>query len=203
MSFRIKKYRLTCSKIGCEFNKTLPLYSSKDQYLLSDNTKISVNYFRKDGWCNTCQDYRQLFSPKSLEQIKIEVNAIENRFNNSGFLGFNKKRLPEDVELFDLNNKILDVLRRRTVISNICTICRGSDLAFWDTETFIKNKISHPNCSGHFKIEEGVLIIGSNLGYGGTSFSNLNETEFRHDYINWTRQKGNLFDSNDNILMSN
>ena len=203
MSFRIKKYRLTCSKIGCAFNKTLPLYGSKDQYLLSDGTKVSASHFRKDGWCNTCREYCEIFAPKSLEQIKFEINAIENRFNNSGFWGFNKKRPPEDVELFDLNKKVLDILRRRKVIENICTLCHGTDVEFWGIEDFVNYKISHPNCSGHFKIEEGVLVIGSNLGYGGTSFKNLNENKFREEYINWTRQSGKLLDPNDTILISN
>ena len=200
MSLRIKKYRLTCTKIGCTFAKTLPLYNSKDNYLLSDGTKFSVNYFRVDGWCKKCNDYCQIFAPKDLAKIKSEIYDIENRFNNSGFLGFNKKRSPEDIELFNLNKKIIDILRRRKIVTNMCTSCNGTDITFFDFESFISSKIPHQNCSGHFQLEEGFLIIGSNLCYATTSFKNINESEFRDEYTNWMLQKGKLLDPNDRVL---
>ena len=82
----------------------------------------------------------------------------------------------------------------------MCTSCNGTDITFFGFESFISSKIPHQNCSGHFQLEEGFLIIGSNLCYATTSFKNINESEFRDEYTNWMLQKGKLLDPNDRVL---
>ena len=111
MSFRLKVFRLTCSKIGCGYHKLLPINNSQDEYLLSDNTTIPAHHFHAGGWCGNCNDYRIIYSPKPLEKIKSEMLDIENRYNNSGFMGLFKEKPKMDVELWELNSKILDILR--------------------------------------------------------------------------------------------
>jgi hypothetical protein len=201
MSFRIKKYRLTCSKIGCTYHKILPLYSSRDQYLLTDNSTISTDYFSVEGWCETCDAYQKIFWPKSIEQIKVEIFDIENRYKNSGFLGFGKVKSQKDIELWNLNYQILDVLRRRKKNINCCYKCKGTIFHIWGVETFLNYKINHPKCGGIFKIEEGEILIGSNLAYAGTSFKGW-ETETREEYLNSRKAKGNgrLLDPDDKVI---
>jgi|GEM_PF-4297152 len=199
MSFRLKKYRLTCSKIGCRYHKILPLYSSGDKYLLSDNSTISTDYFSADGWCETCNSYQKIFSPKSIEQIKIETFDIENRYNKSGFLGFGKVKSQAEIDLWELNKKILDVLRRRNNIFQYCYKCKGTDINIWDIKTVLNHKIIHPKCGGIFQIEEGLIVIGSNLGYAGSTFTGQ-ETEIREEYLNSRNKKGKLLDPNDKII---
>lgn len=199
MSFRIKKYRLTCKKLGCTYNKLLPLGSSGDQYLLSDNSTISTEFFSVDGWCETCNSYQKIFAPKSLEQIKVETLDIENRYNKSGFLGFGKVRSQADIDLWELNKKILDVLRRRDDKSIRCYQCRGSEINIWSIETFTNHKIIHPKCGGIFQIEEGLIVLGSNLAYAGSTFTG-NEKETRDEYLNSRKNKSRLLDPNDKFI---
>lgn len=200
MSFRLTKYRITCSKIGCRFDKVLPLLGSNDKYLLSDNTTINAYEVRVDGWCNTCNDFCKIFAPKSLDQIKSEMFDIEDRYNNSGFLGFNKKRSIEDVELFELNKKILDLLRKRKSTFHKCVVCNGEDIKIFNIQTLLNHKILHPNCTGYFIIEKGTLVIGSNLGYGRTSFTHFDESAYGQAYTNSVQNKGQLLDVDDNVL---
>lgn len=199
MSFRIKKYRLTCSKIGCTYHKLLPLHSSGDQYLLSDNSTISADFFSVDGWCETCDSYQRIFAPKSVEQIKVETIDIEKRYNNSGFLGFGKVKPQADIDLWELNKKILDVLRRRNDNTIRCYQCKGTNVNIWNTDTFKNHKIIHPKCGGIFKIEEGLIVLGSNLAYAGTTF-NDSETQIREEYLSSRKNKGRLLDPQDKFI---
>jgi hypothetical protein len=199
VSFRLKKYRLTCAKTGCRYHKILPLYSSGDEYLLSDNSTISIDFFSADGWCETCNSYQKIFSPKSIEQIKIETFDIENRYNKSGFLGFAKVRSQTDIELWELNKKILDVLRRRTDISQCCYKCQGTNINIWDIKTFLTHRIIHPKFGGIFQIKEGLIVIGSNLAYAGSTFTDQ-EAEIRGEYLSSRNIKGKLLDPNDKII---
>jgi len=125
---------------------------------------------------------------------------IEDRYNNSGFFGFNKKRSNEDIELFEMNKKILDLLRKRKITSQKCVVCNGENVKIYSIETLLNHKILHPNCTGYFKIEKGVLVIGSNLGYGHTSFSNFDESAYAQAYMSSVRNKGQLLDEDDNVL---
>lgn len=200
MSLRLKRYRLNCSKPGCAFEKVLPLFHSSDKYLLSDKTTVSADAFYVDGWCNSCKDFCKIFSPKSLAQIKTEMFDIEDRFNKSGFLGFNKTRSHSDISLFERNKKILDLLIKRKNNSPKCMACNGEDIKILDIETLFNHKTPHPNCSGHFTIEEGLLVIGSKLGYGSISFKNFDELAYKEEYEYERAKKGRLLDENDNFL---
>jgi len=200
MSLRLKCYRLKCSESGCAFEKVLPLVRSSDRYLLSDKTTIDVDALCVDGWCNSCKGFCKIFSPKSLSQIKTEMFDIEDRFNNSGFLGFNKIRSHQDEWLFERNKKILDFLIKRKNNSSKCTVCNGEDIKIWDIEVLINHKTPHPNCTGHFTVEEGLLVIGSKLGFCGISFTNFDELAYKEEYEYARAKRGRLFDENDNFL---
>lgn len=142
---------------------------------------------------------KKIFSPKSIEKIKIETFEIENRYNKSGFLGFGKVKSQADIDLWELNKKILDVLRRRNNIYQCCYNCKGTDINIWDIKTFLNYEIIHPKCGGIFQIEEGLIVLGSNLGYAGSTFTGQ-ENEIREEYLSSRNIKGKLLDPNDKIV---
>jgi len=200
LSLRFPIYRLTCSRPDCSFDAVLPLRVLSDKYLLSDGSTVHASVFRKDGWCFTCNDVRKIFSPKSLALIRAELSDIEDRYNRSGFLGFNKKRPQADIDLFDLNREILDVLRRRSNPAPKCVVCNGFDVVTWEVKNFLSERIVHPGCSGQLRVEEGIFVIGSNLGYGGTTFSDFDETAHKAAYLKTRDSKGRLLDANDVVI---
>ncbi len=199
MSLRVKKYRLFCSKAGCGYHKILPLYSTNDHYLLSDNGQISATYFRIDGWCNSCNDFTNIFHPKNINKISSEIHDIENRYNRSGFLGFFKERSPEDIELWELNKKILDVLRRRTDKTSKCCVCQGVDFRVLELNNLQHSKVIHPKCGGHLEVEEGTLFIGSNLVYIRSSFKHKDK-EIEQEFNKSTSVRAKLLGPNDEFI---
>ncbi len=199
MSLRVKKYRVFCSEAGCGYHKILPLYSANDYYLLSDNGQISASYFRIDGWCNSCSDFTKIFLPKNIQKISSEIHDIENRYNRSGFLGFFKERSPEDIELWELNKKILDVLRKRIDTTSKCCVCHGVDFKVFEIKNLQHSKIIHPKCGGQLEVEEGTLFIGSNLIYIRSTFMHKDK-EIEQEYTKSMSMRARFLGPNDEFI---